>query len=208
MTYGTVSGFIEREIISNECPSIILVFPIQGISMERNRDTTFQKNGYVVFLRNTVSEDSVHLNNHKHYDKELYNPCMDYIYKVMHGFDNDITVEVSDEFQSIGWNDCDIIMLAAIVKEEIGRQCIENTNIGCKKSVKITRFEQMCEVSIISNLMKHIEKQTILKYIPFYSLSSVIDVIFLVERNVQVTSQGKKSKNIELFSCSFPLYVG
>ena len=56
--------------------------------------------------------------------------------------------------------------------------------------------------------MKNIEKQIILKYKPFYSLSSVIDAIFLVERNVQVTSQGKKSKNIKRFSCSFPVYVG
>ena len=96
MPYGTVSGFTEIELLSDECPSIILVFPIPSLSMESNRDPTFQNNGYVVFLRNTVSEDSVHLNNHNHYHKEVYKPYMDYIHKVMHGFDNDVTVEVSD----------------------------------------------------------------------------------------------------------------
>ena len=57
--------------------------------MERNIDPTCQKNGYVVFLRNTVSEESVHLKNHEHYHKEVYKPCMDYIHKVINGFDND-----------------------------------------------------------------------------------------------------------------------
>ena len=49
---------------------------------------------------------------------------MDYIHKVMHKLDNDKKVEVSDEFQSVGWNDGDIIMLADIVKEKIGKQNI------------------------------------------------------------------------------------
>ena len=31
--------------------------------MEMNRDPNCQKNGYIVFLRNIVSEESVHLNN-------------------------------------------------------------------------------------------------------------------------------------------------
>ena len=102
----------------------IIVVPITGIFMERNRDPTFQKNGYVVFLRNTVSEEYVHLKNHGNYQKEVYKPCMDYICKVMHEFDNDEKVEVSDEFQPVGWNDGDITMLDDIVKEEIGKQCI------------------------------------------------------------------------------------
>ena len=42
---------------------------------------------------------------------------MYYIRKLMHGFHNDVTVEVSDEFQSVGWNYGDIIMLDYIVKE-------------------------------------------------------------------------------------------
>ena len=62
--------------------------------MEMNRDTTFKNNEYVVFMRNTVSEESVHLNNHEHYHKEVYKPCMDYICKVMHVFDNDKKVEL------------------------------------------------------------------------------------------------------------------
>ena len=45
-------------------------------------------------------------------------------------------VEVSDEFQSVGWNYSDIMMLDDIVKEEIGKQCIENKNIRCKQSIK------------------------------------------------------------------------
>ena len=59
---------------------------------------------------------SVHLKNNENYHKEVYKPYMDYICKVMHGFDNDEKVEVSDEFQSVGWNDGDIMMLADIVK--------------------------------------------------------------------------------------------
>ena len=49
---------------------------------------------------------------------------MDYIRKVMHGFDNDKKLEVSVEFQSVDWNDGDIMMLADTVKEDIGKQCI------------------------------------------------------------------------------------
>ena len=56
--------------------------------MERIRDPTCQKNGYVEFLKNTISEESVHLKNHEYYHKEVYNSCMNYICKVMHGFDN------------------------------------------------------------------------------------------------------------------------
>ena len=41
---------------------------------------------------------------------------MDYICKVMHGFDNDGTVEFSDEFQSVCWTDGYIMMLAVIDK--------------------------------------------------------------------------------------------
>ena len=36
----------------------------------------------------------------------------------------------------------------------------------------------MCDVAILFNLLKKIEKQTTLKDIPFYSLSFVIDAIF------------------------------
>ena len=57
--------------------------------MEINIDPTFQNNGYVLFLKNTVSEESIHLKNHEHYDKEVYKPCIDYIHKVMYGFYND-----------------------------------------------------------------------------------------------------------------------
>ena len=87
--YVEVSGFTERELPSNERPSGILVVPIPAISMERNRDPTSKKNGYVVFLRNNVSDEYFHLKNHEHYHKEVYKTCMDCIRKVMHGFDND-----------------------------------------------------------------------------------------------------------------------
>ena len=104
---------------------------------------------------------------------------MYYIRKVMHGFDNDEKVEVSDEFQSVGWNDGDIMILDDTVKEYIGKLCIENNNIICKQSIKITGVDKMCDVAIIFNLLKQIEKQTTLKYIPFHSLSFVNDTIFL-----------------------------
>ena len=70
------------------------------------------------------------------------------------------------------------MMLDAIVKEEIGRQFIENNNIRCNKSVKITGVDQICDVVIIFNLLNHIENQTKLKDIQFDSLYSVIDAIF------------------------------
>ena len=59
--YVTMSGLEKKELPSNECPSGILVVSISGISMERNRDPTCQKNGYVVFMKKDVSEESVHL---------------------------------------------------------------------------------------------------------------------------------------------------
>ena len=70
------------------------------------------------------------------------------------------------------------MMLADILKEEIGKQCIENNNIRFKQSVKITGVEKMCDVAIIFNLLKLIKKQTKLKDTPFDSLSFVIDAIF------------------------------
>ena len=143
--------------------------------MERNRDPTCQKNGYVVFLRNTVSEESVNLKNHEHNYKEVYKPCMDYICKVMHGFDNYEKVEVSDEFHSVSWNDGDNMILADIVKEDLGNQCIKNNNIRCKQSVKRTRVEKMCNVAIIFNILNHIEKKTTLKDIPFDFKSNLAD---------------------------------
>ena len=42
---------------------------------------------------------------------------MEYIRKLMHGFENDGTVEVSYEFKSVGWDYVDIMMLSAILKE-------------------------------------------------------------------------------------------
>ena len=136
--YVTVSGQTEIELPSNECPYEVIFVPIPGLSMERNRYPTFQKHGCVVFLINTVSEESIHLKNREHYHKEVYNPCMEYIHKVMHIFDNYGKVEVSDEFQSVGWNDDDIMILDDIAKEEIGKQFIENSNIRCKQSEKRT----------------------------------------------------------------------
>ena len=68
----------------------------------------------------------------------------------------------------------------------------------------------MWDVDIIFNLLKQIEKQTALKDIPFYYLSFLLMIFFWVEveRNRQITSQGKKSKDIEGFSFSFHLHVG
>ena len=54
-------------------------------------------------------------------------------------------------------------MLAAIVKEEIGKKCIENNNIGCKQSLKRTGVEKMCDVAIIFNLLNQIEKANNIK---------------------------------------------
>ena len=71
------------------------------------------------------------------------------------------------------------MMLADTVKEDIGKQCIENNNIICKQSVKRTVVDKMCDVAIIFNLLKQIENQTTLKDIPFDSLSFVIGAIFL-----------------------------
>ena len=66
----------------------------------------------------------------------------------------------------------------------------------------------MCDVAIIFNLLNQIEKQTTLKDIPFGLYLLWLMLFLWVERNGQVTSQGKKSKGIEGFSCSFHLHVG
>ena len=80
--------------------------------------------------------------------------------------------------QSVGWNDGDIMTLADIVKEEIWKKCNKNNNIRCNQSVKLTGFDKMCDLAIIFNLLKQIEKQTTLKDIPFNYLYSVIGAIF------------------------------
>ena len=67
--YFTVSGLTEIELPSNERPSGILVFPTPVLSMESNRETTFQNDGCVVFLINNISKEAVHLKNHEHYHK-------------------------------------------------------------------------------------------------------------------------------------------
>ena len=67
--YITVSGLIEIELPSNECPYGIIVVPIPGLSMENHRDPTCQKYGCVVFMRNNVSEESINLKNHENYQK-------------------------------------------------------------------------------------------------------------------------------------------
>ena len=69
--YVTVSIFTERELPSNDCPYGIRVVPIPGLSVERNRDPTYYNNGYIIFLENNVSEDSVRLKNHENYHKEI-----------------------------------------------------------------------------------------------------------------------------------------
>ena len=67
--YATVSVLRKIELPSNEFTSGIIVVTIPGIFMERNRDPNFHKNGYVVFMRNTVSEESFNLKNHEHHHK-------------------------------------------------------------------------------------------------------------------------------------------
>ena len=70
-----------------------------------------------------------------------------------------IKVEVSYEFQSFVWKDGAIMMLADILKEEIGKQCIENKNIICNQSVNRTRVEKMCDVAIIKKWTSYISMQ-------------------------------------------------
>ena len=56
----------------------------------------------------------------------------------------------------------------------------------------------MCDVAIIFNLLKHIEKQTTLKYIPFDSSSFVIGAIFShFKAMYRLHIKAKKSKDIE-----------
>ena len=99
------------------------------------------------------------------------------------------------------------MMLDDIVKEEIGKQCIKKNNIRCKKSMRRTRVEKMCNVASIVNLLKQIEKQTTLKDIPFYFYLFWLMIFFLNWKKWTSYISMQKSKDIEAFSCSFPIYV-
>eukprot|EP00957_Ditylum_brightwellii_P016633 1251043-Ditylum_brightwellii.AAC.1 len=87
--------------------------------MERNRDLTCENVGYVVLLHHTFSDESVHLQNHESYRKEISRKGVNRIRKVSLGFEMSTSNKVPLEFQSVIWNDGDIMTLSAIVKEEI-----------------------------------------------------------------------------------------
>ena len=100
--YVTVSGLSERELPQKNCPSGILTVPIPGLCMECNRDPRCEKVGHVIFLCNTVSEESIHLKNHEHYHKEVYRPCVNNIRKTVHGYSASETSKVPEALQSVG----------------------------------------------------------------------------------------------------------
>ena len=63
----------------------------------------------------------------------------------------------------------------------------------------------MCDVAIIFNLLKHFEKQTTLKYIPFDYLSFVIDAIFSELKEIyKLHLKGKKVSILKDFLSCFP----
>ena len=80
-------------------PWELLLFQYQVYTRKITGIQLFRRMDFVIFMRNTVPEEYVHLNNHEHYHKEVYNPCMDYIRKLIHGFDDDKILELSHEFQ-------------------------------------------------------------------------------------------------------------
>ena len=63
----------------------------------------------------------------------------------------------------------------------------------------------MCDVAIIFNLLKQIGKQTTIKDIPFYSLSSVIDAIFSELKEMDTLHpKAKKLRMLKYFLAHFP----
>eukprot|EP00957_Ditylum_brightwellii_P136255 10391558-Ditylum_brightwellii.AAC.1 len=74
--YVTSSGYTEREIPKSSYSSGIKFIPIPGLCIERNRDPTYQKVGYLVLLQKDLTLEAAHLRNHEHYHKEVYHPMM------------------------------------------------------------------------------------------------------------------------------------
>eukprot|EP00957_Ditylum_brightwellii_P193688 14749526-Ditylum_brightwellii.AAC.2 len=68
------------------------------------------KKEYVVLLRGESDSalESVHLRNHTHYHKEVYQPCLTNIRQCMHGYVNEEEEDVPDESISVEWNDGDV----------------------------------------------------------------------------------------------------
>ena len=70
---------------------------------------------------------------------------------------------------------------------------------------KITGVDQICDVAIIFNLLKQIEKQTTLKDIPFDYLSFVIDAIFYEQKEMdKLHINAKKVSILKDFLSCFP----
>mmetsp|Transcript_17665 Transcript_17665/g.25949 ORF Transcript_17665/g.25949 Transcript_17665/m.25949 type:complete len:148 (-) Transcript_17665:2604-3047(-) len=109
--YVTVSGLTARDLPPKSCPSGILPVPIPGLCMERSKDPSCEKVGYLMLLRSDVSLESVHLRNHTHYHKNVYKPCMNEVRKHTHQFDIDTEKEVPINLTSVGWNDGDVHQL-------------------------------------------------------------------------------------------------
>jgi hypothetical protein len=176
--YVSVSGLSERKFPRNTCPSRIKIVKIPGLCIERNRDVTCNKPGYVVLLRNDVSEESVHLRNHEFYQKEVYRSTVKNIRKDIHNFEMDNITEIPDELLCVGWSDGDINHLKSLVKEDTREQCLQGKNIKCKQSAKRTGVEQPADVSVIFKLLKQTERTTTLDDIMNDTLSPMLDKIF------------------------------
>ena len=68
-----------------------------------------------------------------------------------------------------------------------------------------TGIDKVCDVAIIFNMLKQIEKKKTLKDIPFYSLSCVIDAIFYELREMDKSHlMANKVRILKDFLASFP----
>ena len=206
--YVTAAGFTERDIPRSSCPSGILVIPIPGLCMERNRDRLNQKKGYLVLLRSDVALESVHMRNHEHYYKTVYEPYINDIRKNIHGYEVKEDEEIPDVLTSVGWMDGDIQQLKAVVKNELRKQCLKSKIRKCKQSARRTGVEQMCDVSLCFKELKRIEKETTLSDIVNESLSEPLEALFKEYRDSgKINIPGKKINILKDFLSRLPYMI-
>eukprot|EP00957_Ditylum_brightwellii_P169885 12930560-Ditylum_brightwellii.AAC.1 len=120
---------------------------------------------------------------------------------MVHGYTASETSKDPESLQSVGWNDGDMIMLCTLVKEEIHKQCVEDSNVKCKQCAKRTGVEQPSDVCIVFKLLKKIEQEATIDDVPFVTLERghnpmhVFDALSFPKNEVEL--RNKKQELLE-----------
>ena len=77
--YATVYGLTEEELNTATCPSGVLTIPVPGLCYGGSQDCANQTVGYLVFLRNTSSNDNISTDqrNHIQYRNDVFLPWVE-----------------------------------------------------------------------------------------------------------------------------------